>query len=597
MKSKTLVALVLAAGAAAPLSAQDYAPTYERTLTLSPATPVAGYQVRVALETGTFNYARAKADGSDIRFFDPTGAVRWPHWIETWAPGGSSVFWVRVPAAGTASLLMRYGDAAAAPVSSGPATFDFFDDFKTVEGWTAYTNSELFEAATEDGVSTVHIDAITTQDGRWSKPLAVTDNIVLESRFKIVEPSLEIGFRASSASSLCAIILNRNGAGKDDWYTGAAADQYLPVPGGPVGEWASVRLIKVGSEIFIERSYAEGRETRTVAPAAMAIDGVNLGFGNYGKGHGHVDYVIVRKHSEVPPSATLGAEGSMSAPVVTSLQQLRLDGTTVIALGGVLPPGQTGFIARAQVSDEFGQDLRLEVDVQEVLAPFGGPGSIVATSAYHPAGSTISVTVSGLAPFRAYRWRLRAESEQGRRSGWMEFGTRPDDPREADFSLPNAAPAGSDPGQYGAAGNEIRLGQHLYPGVEVAVAIFRATLVDPDGHDVRLQVELKPVGVAFDGAEADLHAGDLVPSGGTAEVRVNLPPLAAGSTSWHWRWQGVDEHWGASEWNGYGGNDDPDGADFVLAGGSFNDGGCGLSSGGAGGAWLLAALLLAARRR
>jgi len=94
---------------------------YKRPLTLNLATPSSDYQVRVAL-TSSFSYAKAKADGSDVRFYDVNGN-KLSYWTESWNAGGTSVFWVKVPSAGTATLYMYYGNSAATSESSSPATF------------------------------------------------------------------------------------------------------------------------------------------------------------------------------------------------------------------------------------------------------------------------------------------------------------------------------------------------------------------------------------------------------------------------------------------------------------------------------------------
>jgi hypothetical protein len=44
---------------------------YERPITLTPATPVADYQVKIELTTSNFDYSKARSDGGDIRFYDP----------------------------------------------------------------------------------------------------------------------------------------------------------------------------------------------------------------------------------------------------------------------------------------------------------------------------------------------------------------------------------------------------------------------------------------------------------------------------------------------------------------------------------------------
>src|SRR6185312_10814027 len=99
---------------------------YSRAINLSSPTPLVDYQVQVVLPAG--QYGDMKADGSDLRFY--VGATACNFWVEKWNTSGQSVIWVKVPVAGTGSITMYYGNAAAASTASpGTAVFDFFDDF------------------------------------------------------------------------------------------------------------------------------------------------------------------------------------------------------------------------------------------------------------------------------------------------------------------------------------------------------------------------------------------------------------------------------------------------------------------------------------
>ena len=89
------------------------------------------YQVKVALD-GTFDFNKAKSDGSDIRFTSSDGITLVPYWIETWDNvEAQAAIWVKVPsipASGT-TILMYYGNSQASSVANGTSTFKFFDDF------------------------------------------------------------------------------------------------------------------------------------------------------------------------------------------------------------------------------------------------------------------------------------------------------------------------------------------------------------------------------------------------------------------------------------------------------------------------------------
>jgi hypothetical protein len=92
------------------------------------------YQVLITIGS-SFDFSKAKSDGSDIRFTLDDGVTLLPFWIETWNPAAQMArLWVKVPsipANGTQTLYMYYSNNVANGVSSGNNTFDFFDDFES----------------------------------------------------------------------------------------------------------------------------------------------------------------------------------------------------------------------------------------------------------------------------------------------------------------------------------------------------------------------------------------------------------------------------------------------------------------------------------
>ena len=95
---------------------------YRRAIAIDNPTSSAltDFPLRIRLDA-TFDYAKAKADGSDLRFVDADGVTVLTHQIESWNPGGDSYIWVKVPsvAIGADSITMYYGNAAAAAPGSG----------------------------------------------------------------------------------------------------------------------------------------------------------------------------------------------------------------------------------------------------------------------------------------------------------------------------------------------------------------------------------------------------------------------------------------------------------------------------------------------
>jgi len=97
-------------------------------------TPLSNFQVHVVLNSSSFDFNKAKSDGSDIRFTTSDGVTPISFWIEGWSAANKiASIWVKVPsiAAGGASLYMYYGNASATDASDGTSTFEFFDDFES----------------------------------------------------------------------------------------------------------------------------------------------------------------------------------------------------------------------------------------------------------------------------------------------------------------------------------------------------------------------------------------------------------------------------------------------------------------------------------
>ena len=115
---------------------------YRRAVSVanSSGTTLTNYQVLITLNS-SFDFTRAKNDGSDIRIAGSDGTTLIPFWIESWDAGlNQANIWVNVPSipiSGT-SIFLYYGNNAATNASNGSSTFDFFDDF---ESWASPSNA------------------------------------------------------------------------------------------------------------------------------------------------------------------------------------------------------------------------------------------------------------------------------------------------------------------------------------------------------------------------------------------------------------------------------------------------------------------------
>lgn len=105
------------------------------TIGNSSGSALTNFQVKVTLGS-SFEFAKAKTDGSDVRITASDGTTQIPFWIESWNPAGHAAsIWVNVPSIPTSSttVYIYYGNSFASSASNGDATFNFFDDFSYME--------------------------------------------------------------------------------------------------------------------------------------------------------------------------------------------------------------------------------------------------------------------------------------------------------------------------------------------------------------------------------------------------------------------------------------------------------------------------------
>ena len=143
------------------------------------------YQVLIVLNEKNFNYSKANRNGSDIRFTfynsSNNNETLLPYWIEKWSINNESKIWVnveKIPANGTSTIYMYYGNENAISLSNGTATFEFFDDFEdsiiwnetglwhtTSKKWVSYNHSKWYGQE-----STNDYDTGTANSGNLTSP-------------------------------------------------------------------------------------------------------------------------------------------------------------------------------------------------------------------------------------------------------------------------------------------------------------------------------------------------------------------------------------------------------------------------------------------
>ena len=259
-------------------------------------------------------------------------------------------------------------------------------------------------------------------------------------------------------------------------------------------------------------------------------------------------------HVEVT-SAAAGDSGAFTLRLVhprlprapNGLDQRLTDSVTSVSPGATVH--QSSILLRALVSDpDLADGLHLEAEVRPVGVAFSGPnvpdGQAVAN------GDPAWVGVVGLVDKTSYHWRVRAGDNTGRTGPWTAFGRNPD------FAV-NVLHMPNPPTTLGQARPD---GTGILTGgtTDTNVVILGAVVSDSDPGDLlRLQVEVRPVGIDFSGPTDSSAA---VPNGGPLQVTVG--PL--GRSGYHWRARAVDQTGGTGNWVAYGGNAEL-AADFTVA--------------------------------
>jgi hypothetical protein len=250
----------------------------------------------------------------------------------------------------------------------------------------------------------------------------------------------------------------------------------------------------------------------------------------------------------------LGLSLPRSPPEPSYLGQFVQDSITEVPLGGAVSDGS--LVIKAVLDDpDMTDSIRLEVEVQPVELAFVG----IATETSSPvtSGDTAIVTVDGLDDDTEYRWQARAVDQTGRASSWVSFGANPNSAADFRVAVPNSPDPPSEMEQFRSDGaTVIPLGQAT-PERTVVIA---GTVTDPDSIDqLRLDVEVQPVGVAFTGTP--VGSSVLTPSGGRAVVSI---PGLDDDTEYHWQARVVDQDVNTSAWTQFGGNPETE-ADFKIA--------------------------------
>jgi invasion protein IalB len=230
-------------------------------------------------------------------------------------------------------------------------------------------------------------------------------------------------------------------------------------------------------------------------------------------------------------------------PTHTAANQFKADGTTAISEGGTTNENKVVF--KATVTDPDGEQVKLQIELRKTTEAFTGVP--ILQSGLVNSGTPVTLTRDSLA-FVNYKWRCRAVDARGLASAWVDFGTA----GNIDFTV-NRPPTHTAVNQFKSDGTT-----NIPEGgtTNEKKVVFKATVSDPDGDQVKLQIELRKFGEAFTGLP-NLQSG-LVNS--SAQVMITRDSLVV--ANYKWRYRAIDVKGLASFWVDFGA---PANIDFVVA--------------------------------
>ncbi|MFH1586876.1 MAG: DUF2341 domain-containing protein [Candidatus Diapherotrites archaeon] len=289
---------------------------YKRTITLSPTTPSANYQVKVQLTTGNFDYSNVLSGGDDLRFTD-TGNNLLDYWIETWNASGTSTLWVEVPTSGTSTINLHYGNSEASADTNGANTFVFFDDFPDS---SVNTSNWTITNATGWSVTGGELKGTNTT-GRLTSITTFSNGVILESKSRYIT----IG--ANGHQVLGTWLSTSNGLG----FLNHPVNDYYRSNGGWVAMAAtSPAATNLYTKISIKSStqadisvtnYNTDASYQNVSNISNTISSEPIVIGqrydNLYTGQSYEtywDWIRVRKYAATEPTASIGSEDTHKLP-------------------------------------------------------------------------------------------------------------------------------------------------------------------------------------------------------------------------------------------------------------------------------------------
>ncbi len=347
-----LIILLILAGLLAPIHAATYSDPwplaysnwqYRRPITINNpnSNDLTDFQVKITLDS-SFDFSKANSDGSDIRFADAAGNTI-QYYIESWdSTNRQAVVWIKVPnipASGSTTVYMYYGNPSATSESNGDAVFDFFDDFETTKMTNGYT-----QGLTLNGDGTATFDGGGEHHEVWGRDIIMGD-IIIEMKGKATEGNsvtsiLGVSLVAGAENRGYEFVIDER-SDQDDMQIRKNNDYTNKLAVGSskgvvqAGKWYIWRVVWLRGGAMQYSIEENGHLVETISATDTTYTSANVGIHAYQRGT--VDWIRVRKYAAQEPTARIGTE-ELNNPVTVTFHFLddagnALDGVTVLVDG------------------------------------------------------------------------------------------------------------------------------------------------------------------------------------------------------------------------------------------------------------------------
>jgi len=279
-------------------------------------------EIKVQYQSGVARFFQTvRPGGGDVRFTDSDQTTRLPYWMEEFTSNENikrMKAWVKVPeipATGTKTIYMYYGNPNAVSEGNGDATFIFFDDFPgTAVDTTKWAVGG--DVTVADGIVTLFrtggVDA-KIYNGNYNYPVR------LRMRQNIKEANCSLfGFINSDLSTGTGFTVTQydNTQSRHQGRTRIATDVHtaFSLPGGffyvyEVRRYAAKQEYLINDRLEVTHTQSDTMGAKCLTAAAYTYDGAQIS----------IDWVFIAKLADHEPAFSVGAEEDVRYEVSGSI--------------------------------------------------------------------------------------------------------------------------------------------------------------------------------------------------------------------------------------------------------------------------------------